>query len=205
MFKRILPTVLAMLAGLLVLLGSFLPIGELAFLRTILLRWATVVGAFALIVAYLSVLRVHLTRLFRSKKQKSTSLLVIVAAISSAVLVILQGSEGQEAQQLLHSVMIPGESALLALTAVTLVVAGMRILRIRRSAAGVVFVVTAVLILLTTVAFQVSPGILGVLRDFVDTIAIAGMRGILMGVALGVTLTGLRIILGIDRPHSDEG
>ena len=205
MFKRILPTLFAMLAGLLVLLGSFVPVDGLVALRTILLSWATVVGAFALVVAYLSVLRVHTTRLFRAKKQKFTSFLVIVAAITSAGLVIWQGSEGEWTQQMLSVVMVPGESALLALTAVTMIVAGMRVLRTRRSAGGFVFVVAAVLILLTTVAYQVYPGILGPLRDFVDTIATAGMRGVLMGVALGVTLTSLRIILGIDRPHSDEG
>lgn len=205
MFKRILPTVFAMLAGLLVLLGSFLPIEALAVLRTVLLRWATVVGVFALIVAYVSVLRVHLTRLFRSKKQKSTSLIVTLAALGSAGLVLWQGSEGVWSQLWLQSVMVPGESALLALTAVTLIVAGMRVLRMQRGAAGVVFVVAAVLFLLTSVAYQVYPGILGDLRNIADSLALGGMRGILLGVALGITLSSLRIILGIDRPHSDEG
>jgi hypothetical protein len=204
MFKRILPTVFAMLAGFLVLLGSFLPVDALVAVRTILLQWATVVGAFALVVASLSVLRVHLTRLFRSKRQKSTSLLVVAAAIASAVLVFVEGSDGPWAQPLLHSVMVPGESALLALTAVTLIVAGMRILRTRRGVAGVVFVIAAVFVLLTSVIY-IYPSIMRVIRDFVDAVAAAGMRGILIGVALGVTLTGLRIILGIDRPHSGEG
>jgi hypothetical protein len=100
--------------------------------------------------------------------------------------------------------LIPGESALLALTAVTLIVAGMRILRARRTAGAVVFVVAAGIVLLTTVAYSVSPPVLGVLRQGVDTLAAAGMRGLVIGVALGVTLTGLRVLLGIDRPHSDE-
>jgi hypothetical protein len=170
-----------------------------------LLRWATVLGAFALLVAYLSVLRVHLTRLFRTKKNQFTSLLVVVSALGSLGLVVWQGVEGQWTQQLLNVVLVPGESALLALTAVTLIVAGVRIFRTRRNAGGIVFIVTAVFVLLTTVAYNVYPDFLVSLRQFVDAIATAGMRGILMGVALGVTLTGLRIILGIDRPHSDEG
>lgn len=215
MFKRILPTVIAMLLGMVVLLGYLLPIDVLVLLRIILLRWATVLGAFALLVAYLSVLRVHLTRLFRArknqsrlfltKKNQSTSLLVVVSALGSLGLVVWQGVEGQWTQQLLNMVLVPGESALLALTAVTLIVAGMRIFRMRRNAGGIVFIVTAVFVLLTTVAYNIYPDFLVSVRQFVDTIATAGMRGILMGVALGVTLTGLRIILGIDRPHSDEG
>jgi len=205
MFKRFLPTILAMLAGILILLGYLVPLDFLATLRdVILLRWAVVLAAFALIVAYLSLLRVHLLRLTSARRKKFTSLLVVVSALGTLVLVLVQGVEGVWTQQVLTSVLIPGESALLALTAVTLIVAGMRILRARRTAGAIVFVVAAGIILLTTVAYSVYPGILGVLRQGVDTLATAGMRGIVLGVALGVTLTGLRVLLGIDRPHSDE-
>jgi hypothetical protein len=31
----------------------------------------------------------------------------------------------------------------------------------------------------------------------------AGARGILLGVALGTVATGLRVLLGIDRPYSE--
>ena len=205
MFKRFLPTIVAMLAGILVLLGYLLPLSSLATLRdVILLRWAVVLAAFALIAAYLSLLRVHLLRLTSARKKKFTSLLVVLSALGTLVLVLLQGIDGFWTQQVLTNILIPGESALLALTAITLVVAGMRILRARRTAGAVVFVVATGIILLTTVAYSVYPNILAVLRQGVDTLATAGMRGIVMGVALGVTLTGLRILLGIDRPHSDE-
>jgi hypothetical protein len=205
MFKRFLPTVMAMITGILVLLGYLLPVEFIAMLRDgILLRWAMVLAAFALIVAYLSLLRVHLLRLTSASKKKFSSLLVIVSALVTLALVLVQGVEGKWTQQVLKAVLIPGESALLALTAVTLIVAGMRILRARRTAGAVVFVVAAGIVLLTTVAYSVSPPVLGVLRQGVDTLAAAGMRGLVIGVALGVTLTGLRVLLGIDRPHSDE-
>jgi len=205
MFKRFLPTIMAMLAGILVLLGYLLPLEFLAMLRdVILLRWAVVLAAFALIVAYLSLLRVHLLRLTSARKKKFTSLLVILSALGTLVLVLVEGVEGALTQQVLTAVLIPGESALLALTAVTLIVAGMRILRARRTAGAVIFVVAAGIILLTAVAYSVYPPVLAVLRQGVDILATAGMRGLVMGVALGVTLTGLRILLGIDRPQSDE-
>ena len=204
MFKRFLPTIVAMLVGLLVLLGYLLPIPFLPLLRDFFLRWATVLAAFALILAYLSLLRVHLIRLTRTRKNKFTSFLVIASAVGTLVLVMVEGVEGKWTQQLLYGILVPGESALLALTAVTLIIAGMRIMRTRRTVGGIVFVIAAVIVLLTTVAYSFFPDILAVLRQGVDTLATAGMRGLIMGVALGVTLTGLRIIFGIDRPHSDE-
>lgn len=206
MFKRFFPTIMAMLAGILVLLSYLLPIEEsLAMLRDgILLRWAVILAAFALIVAYFSLLRIHLLRLTSTSKKKFTSLLVILSALGTLALVLVQGVEGVLTQQVLNAVLIPGESALLALTAVMLIVAGMRILRARRTAGAIIFVVAAGIILLTTVAYSVYPPVLAVLRQGIDTLATAGMRGLVIGVALGVTLTGLRVLLGIDRPYGDE-
>ncbi|MFN2108257.1 MAG: hypothetical protein ACK2UI_01225 [Anaerolineae bacterium] len=205
MFKRFLPTIMAMLAGILVLLGYLLPLDFLVTLRdVVLLRWAMILAAFALIVAFLNLLFVHLLRLTSARKKKFTSLLVVLSALGTLILVLVQGAEGTWTQQVLNTVLIPGESALLALTAVTLIVAGMRILRARRTAGAVVFVIAAGIILLTTVAYSVYPNVFAVLREGVNTLATAGMRGLVMGVALGVTLTGLRVLLGIDRPHSDE-
>lgn len=211
MFKRFLPTVIAMLVGLLVLLGYLLPVELLVMLRDFLLSWAAVLAVFAMILAFFSLLRVHLLRLTRMRKNKITSLLVIVSAMGTLALVmwevwqeVSQGVQGTLTQPLLNWVLIPGESALLALTAVTLIVAGMRIMRTRRTIGGIIFVVAAAIVLLTTVAYSFYPDILAVLRQGVDTLATAGMRGLMLGVALGVTLTGLRVILGFDRPHSDE-
>jgi hypothetical protein len=205
MFKRFLPTVVAMLVGILVLLGYLLPVEFLTTLRDmLLLRWAMILAAFALIVAYLSLLRVHLIRLSGARKGKATSLLVILSAVGTLILVLAEDVDGLLTQQVLNAVLIPGESALLALTAIMLIVAGMRILRARRTAGAIVFVVAAAIILMTTVAYSIYPNILAGLRQGVDTLATAGMRGLVMGVTLGITLTGLRVILGIDRPHSDE-
>ncbi|HOT92282.1 MAG TPA: hypothetical protein PLJ78_13840 [Anaerolineae bacterium] len=204
MFKRFIPTIVAMLTGLFVLLGYLLPIEFLGLLRDFLLRWATVLAVFAMLLAFLSLLRVHLLRLTRVRKNKFTSFLIIFSALGTLILVLAQGAEGQGTQWVLHKILAPGESALLALTAVTLIAAGMRLMRVRRTAGSIVFVVTAALVLLTTVIYNVYPDIFAVLRQGVDVLTMAGMRGLLFGVALGGTLTGLRVILGFDRPHSDE-
>ncbi|HOU14709.1 MAG TPA: hypothetical protein PKZ84_16510 [Anaerolineae bacterium] len=208
MFKRFIPTVVAMLVGLLVLLGYLLPVEFLVLLRDFLLRWATVLAVFAMILAFFSLLRIHFLRLTRGRKNRIASLLVVVSALAALALVMLDMLQPDRAgiwtQPLLNWILVPGESALLALTAVTLIVAGMRIMRTRRTIGGVIFVIAAAIVLLTTVAYSFYPDILAALRQGVDTLATAGMRGLMLGVALGVTLTGLRVILGFDRPHSDE-
>ena len=203
MFKRWIPTAVAMSCGVLVLLGSFLPVGALIHIRVALIRWATVIGAFAFILACLSVIRVNLVRVRQGSKNKVTSFLVIVSAVGSFGLVLWQGPYGQWPQYLLNNILIPGESALMALTAVILLLGGMCVFRTRRNFYSVVFVIVVIWTLFVTIPYA-NPPILQDIARFINTMATAGMRGLVIGVALGTTLTGIRILAGIDQPHSDE-
>ncbi|RLC90652.1 MAG: hypothetical protein DRI37_00810 [Chloroflexi bacterium] len=202
MLKRTLPTAVAISTGILVLLGSFLPVSPLREVRLFLIQWAMVLGIFAFILAFLHLLRVHLIRLGRRSKGWSTSLLLVLSAISVLLLVSTQGPTSQWSQHLMNDFLVPGESALLALTAVTLVLAGMRMLRARRTSGSILFLLIAVLMLVGTVPYV---GILGEIADWIQGVpALAGMRGLLLGVALGTTMAGLRVVFGATRPHSDD-
>jgi hypothetical protein len=84
-----------------------------------------------------------------------------------------------------------------------LLYAGVRLLSRKSNLLSIVFVVVLVLILLASgplFGFDV-PG-LNELRDWIAEVpAVAGMRGILLGVALGIIATGVRVLLGADRPY----
>ena len=202
MFRWFIPTVLAVVCGLVVLLGYLLPIPILVEIRIPLVRGATVLGIFALVLAYFNVIKVHLSRIFQQQaKNRIASVLLLASALVSLVLVLVLGPDSALIQSVVNSVLIPGESALLALTAVTLVLAGMRLLGTRRHVSSALFIVVAALYLFSAIPI-VFPRILEVILGFVDATAIGGMRGLLLGVVLGTVMTGLRIILGIDRPHS---
>ena len=74
----------------------------------------------------------------------------------------------------------------------------------RLSVFSVIFVITALLVLLGTARFPW--GGIPVLGDVIlpllrDVFATAGGRGILLGVALGTIATSLRILMGTDRPY----
>ncbi len=202
MFKRTLPTAVAMLAGILVLLGTLVPVRPLSDIRFILIRWAMVLGAFALLLASTNLLRVHLGRL-KDGKHKISSLLVIFSLLGVLVLVLWQGPEGEWSQYFLHAILIPGESALLALTGVALLLAGMRAMQTRHNAGTLVFIGLTILFLFVAVPY-IYPPLLQSALQLLNTLAMSGTRGLAIGVALGITLTGLRLILGTDRPHSDE-
>lgn len=202
MFRWLIPTVVAVLCGLVVLLGYLVPIPPLDAVRDLLVQWAAVLGAFALLLAYGNLIRVHIGRVFQGgDKNRIASLLLVAAALASLVLVLLQGPSGATAQMVVETVLVPGQSALLAVTGITLILGGMRLLRTRRKVNSAVFLIVATFTLFATIPVVFSP-ILEATQRVVNAAATGGMRGLLLGVTLGIVLTGLRIVLGIDRPHS---
>lgn len=204
MLKWLLPTLVAAAAGLIVLVGSLVPLPGLSELRTNLVRWATVLGTFALLLAYVNILRVHLKRVVDKRTRHSISSAVLLAsALASLAIVVWQGADGAIPQILLQDVLAPGQTALLALTAVTLILGGMRLLQSRRRVTSMIFLGVAILMLFSAVPF-VYPPALDVVIGLVTAGGVAGMRGLLIGVVFGVTMTGIKIIVGVDRPHSNE-
>ncbi len=205
MFPRIISTAITIGCGSIVLLSLLLPAETLAVPRRFLLQWAMVLGGFAFILAYLNIFRVHLLRLTQRKKQKTTSLLLMLSALATTAIVVLQGPQGTIPQAVLKYVMIPGESTLLALTTVTLLLASIRVLRHRRSTGSIAFVLIAALASVVTIPYaDAALRPIETIKQWLHIPAMAGMRGLMMGIALGTTMTGLRIIIGADRPQSGE-
>jgi len=68
-----------------------------------------------------------------------------------------------------------------------------------------VFAISAFVFLVIGSGFLSASANIPILKDVlaaVNALPIAGARGILIGVALGSLTTGLRVLLGSDRPYS---
>jgi len=113
------------------------------------------------------------------------------------------GSNSPVLSFVLDAIIIPAEAALMALLAVTLVYASARLLRRRADAMSFIFLGIAIVILIASapLPFGQIPGADIVEWFITQFFAVAGARGILIGVALGALTTGLRVLFGIDRPY----
>jgi membrane-bound metal-dependent hydrolase YbcI (DUF457 family) len=101
-------------------------------------------------------------------------------------------------------VIAPLGAALAALVVFTLVLAAFRLLRVRRSAGVVLFLLVVVIVLLGSTPL-VGLEWLADLRDWIVNVpGMAGMRGLLLGVALGTVITALRVLLTSERPHTES-
>ena len=206
----IVSTAVAMLSGLVVLLLLLLP-ANLDALYAALIRWAAALAAVALLVGLVNLVNVHIEKTSGGGADAANSGALLAAfglTFLAAFILGPNGSAGgvEPANWLFQYVQVPVETSLMALLAVSLVYAAARLLRRVPNLFSIVFIGTALLILLGASALALGgPGLLvdviaGV-RDWITQVpAAAGARGLLIGVALGSVAAGLRILIGTDRP-----
>ncbi len=182
------------------LVGGWLTLFSILFglegLRATLLGWVMLVAAAGLLLGVLNLGTVHFTKLRGGSRNALYSFVLLVALFLTFVITAWLGPEAAAPQWLFRYIQLPVETSLMAVLAVTLTLAGARLLARRTDLFGVVFWVTALLALL-------GSGPLGDgLRPWLaQTLAGAGGRGILIGVSLGTIATGLRALLAADRPY----
>jgi hypothetical protein len=127
---------------------------------------------------------------------------LVLALVITFGLGLILGPENQYMLLTMDAIIVPVEASLMAILAVTLLYASIRLLRRRVDVMSVVFLVAAVifLILVMPTPFGPVPGDRALL-DFLGMFSNGGARGLLIGIALGTLLTGLRVLFGVDRPY----
>ncbi len=206
--KRMLPAAFAIAVGLFVLISVFITNPLLDAIGTYFVDTAVIIAGFALFLGLVNVLRVH-ARKIRERKPGSIYSFVLIAVMLVVLAIGLPPIPGQPSgpsqpmvQWLFNNVQAPIQASLSALLVFFVATAALRLFRIR-SAESLVMLIVALLVLAGQVAVGLVP-ILPELKDWILAVpALAGIRGILIGVALGTLLTGVRLLLGAERPYSD--
>lgn len=224
--RRIFPiinAVIAIGAGLIVLIGYFVDVRGMMEFRLLLFQWAVIVGGVAVLIGIWNLFSVHLQKIRARKREAVYSLILLFFLLLTLFLVyfpiLLQGIVSNDLAQvntinsvnaiILDGIIIPVEVSLMAVLAVTLTVATIRMLRARTDLSALVFLITAFLTLLG-IGLRSFFGQIPIIRELAQSqiitnvLAEGGARGILIGVALGTLTTGLRILLGIDRPYGGK-
>mgnify|MGYP000848877002 FL=1 len=201
-------TAVAIGLGIVALLGYFVPLPFLVDIQSLLLSWAVILAAVAALVAIFNLVRVHVRKLRGSPpKQRGDaySLLVLAGFAATFLAGLLLTPDHPQFQQAVLAVQTPVETSLIAVLAVTLAYASLRLLQRRPNWMGILFAFSAVFFLiLASGALSGLRGLplLGDLLGVVERLPLAGARGLLLGIGLGSLLTGLRILMGADRPYS---
>jgi len=203
---KIVNVIVAIVSGIIVLLGYFFKLPELENLRASLLNWALVLSGVAGLVAILNLIfSVHWKRVRNKHPRKGASLIIIISFGITFLVGIFLGPSNAGFQKLVTAVQVPIESSLMAILAITLVIASLKILQRQRNWMGFVFFVSVILFLILNSGVLAFTSEIPILRDLLSAfhqVPVAGARGILLGVALGSIVTGIRVLIGSDRPYN---
>jgi hypothetical protein len=204
---RILSIATAMVIGLLILLGYFFPAEDLLVLRRLLLEWAIILAAIAMFVGGINLLTVHVEKIRAKQKNGIYSFLLVFTLVTTLLIgLIPPGPSGPFLGFVLDAIIVPAETTLMALLAVTLIYASVRLLGRRVELMTFIFLGMALFTLLAAMPlpFGKLPFLSDIQSLLLQPFVSGGLRGILFGVALGALTTGLRVLFGIDRPYGGK-
>ncbi len=213
--SRIIITAVAIIVGILTLADIFVTqssqglFGFPALNQTIknigafLVGTTVIIVAFALFLGFFNVVSVHWNRI-RAHKPGTVHSIVLLVSLTVTLVLGFGGPTSKNTQFIFEFVLQPLESTFFALLALFIATAAFRAFRVR-NLETFFFVLFALIVLLGQIPISIYLwSELPVIKDWILNVpTLAGTRGILMGVALGTIATGLRVLIGVERPFTN--
>ncbi len=166
----------------------------------LILQVTTITIALTVLLGVFNLLLVHIRRLSGRQKGMIYSLVLLA---SFALVVLTYVVERDSSMVLLETVQVSVESALAGLLFFALVYGAYGILRQQITWPRILFVIVLLIVLIGTLPID-GLGIITDMRDWLMDIPVnAGARGLLMGIALATLVTGVRVLIGVDRSYRE--
>lgn len=201
--KRSIFIFIAVLSGMIVLLGLLLPASILNNFRQSLINWTIIISSMSMIIAILGLFSTHWRKLFDKTSPEIASIFFIIGFL----LVLISGFMGKVTQNfyqaLTKTVLISVEASLLGLLSLTLAYACFRFYRKNQDFLAIVFGISTIVFLLMfsgILSAGESSTFLKTILSAIRSLPVAGSTGILIGIALGAIITSLRALLGFIHP-----
>ncbi|MBN1149907.1 hypothetical protein JXA84_01655 [candidate division WOR-3 bacterium] len=201
--KRYIPLAITFLSGMMIIASFYVPrypIGEAA---NTLKNWYMVVAVFSMILGILNLIRVNSIKIMKKRKGWIYSSIIIF----SLLVTVFAGwgggmEEGSAFDYIFSHFYTPLNATMFSLLAFFVASASFRAFRARNLEAGLLLL-AAILVMLGRVPigkmiFPYLPSVQAWIMEIPNT---AGQRAIMIGAALGVISTSLRIIFGIERSY----
>jgi hypothetical protein len=214
--KREVPLFLTAGIGVFMILSFFVPHHFVSVPADFLQTCAIIVVACGYVLGGANVVRVNLEAISKREPGWGYKAVLVVSLIVTIAIGILDGArnngsfpgEGTKSKWIYDNLYSPMTATMFALLAFFIASAAFRAFRIRTVEAGML-AVAALIVMLGRVpignvltSWLPEPMQLGTLQQWVmDFPQNAAKRAILIGAALGVMATGLRVILGIERTY----
>lgn len=214
--KRELPLLLTAVIGLFMILSFFVPHHLVSVPADFLQQCAVIVVAFGYVLGGANALRVNLDSIAKRQPDWAYKIVLVASLLLTVGVGLRDGrhwqDDGTTSMFLYNQVYSPMQSTMFALLAFYIASAAFRAFRIRTVEAGLL-AAAALIVMLGRVpigdwlsGWLPEPMRLGAMQEWIMNVPQnAAKRAILMGAAMGVMATGLRVILGIERSYLGSG
>jgi hypothetical protein len=210
--KRELPLFITAVVGIFMILSFFVPHQLVSVPADFLQQSAVIMVAFGYVLGGANVLRVNFDAIYRRKPGWGYKVLLVVSLLTMVTVGAVEGpgflNPGTRSKWIYDNIFSNMQATMFSLLAFFIASAAFRAFRIRTAEAGVL-AVAALIVMLGRVplsnaltAWLPEWARLQTLQEWIMEIPQnAAKRAILMGAALGVMATGVRVILGLERAY----
>lgn len=197
------PLLLTFVVGTVLIALSFIPHHAAQELNAQILLWATIVYAFALILGSVSLMGTHWRKIRLRASGALYSWVAMATLVATTAMGVIWGvGEQSPLGRFYNAVNSPLASTMFALLAFFIASAAFRAFRARNTEAALLLGAAIIVLLgrapIGTLINRNLPDITNWIIDWPNN---AGRRAIIMGAALGAIVTGLRVLLGMERQH----
>ncbi len=211
--KRTVPLLITMLSGLFVLVGFFVREPRVRTVYDDIQQYVIVVVAFTYVLGVANVLRTNLDEIFVHGKRTADWPHKAVLVLGLLVTVAIGFSEGRRYLDdgshfswIYSTFYTPMSATMFALLAFFIASAAFRAFRVRTPEALLLAIAAFILMLgRVPIGAAIHPWIPPAADWLMEIPQNAAKRGILMGAALGVIATGLRVIFGVEKAYGGGG
>jgi hypothetical protein len=204
--KREVPVLITLVAGIFTLIGFFVPHPAVRDLYGSVQQWVIVVVASTYVLGVANLLRVNVAQVRRRAPDWGFKVVLIAGLLVTMTIGFSEGrrySEDASNFQWIYRTFYSSMAAtMFALLAFFIASAAYRAFRIR-SFEALLLAIAAFILMLGRVPLgqAISPSLPEAADWLMEIPQNAAKRGILIGAALGVMATGIRVILGIEKTY----
>ena len=210
--KREVPLFITAVIGFFMILSFFIPHQAVSVPADFLQACAVIVVAFGYVLGGANALRVNFDGIYKREQGWPYKIVLVLALLAMVIIGAIEGKgfqdEGTRFTWMYNYLYSPMSSTMFALLAFFIASAAFRAFRIRTLEAGLL-AAAALIVMIGRVPIgdwmtgALPPNMrLSVIQEWImDNPQNAAKRAILIGAALGVMATGLRVILGLERSY----
>jgi hypothetical protein len=197
------------------LVQFFVPHPAFAKIYEGILRWAIVMGVFAVAIGIGTLIRLHIKRVSSFSSEWIYSVVVLVGILITGIAGIVGGPRGKWIGWISHNILVPLDATMFSLLAFFMASAAYRAFR-ARTVDATLLLAAAIIVMFGKVPIgdflwqAIAPqSLIDKIPSLPERLAewimsspnMAARRGIMIGAALGAISTSLKIILGLERTY----